>query len=329
MSIFSNARGWKTNHRAILQPGGSPFWCVITDLPSASSLITPWLECEAPKAGIRTPDIAVKPFAHPAKAAELLTDLAPAEQHSCLREHKTDIYCFDGRASLPTQAGGPITFSPLKLDFIHGYGALTTALCYGLSTAGALVLHAGCFLLRGKRVLVLGQSGYGKSTLCAAALHAGGQVVSDDSLLLHATRDDCLTVYPLRRDLSLRKASLGLIDHTTRDSLAAHHNGTEHKWFLLRDRHPDLFLDCSVIDETWVLLPPSDRDQPSKTPIDAAMALRHLMDATHFLTSPRYRQLQPALLPAACRLAEQNKTYLVDATVSLMHAPADILSALV
>lgn len=324
MHIFSSSQDWQTDHRAILQPGGSPFWCVVTDLPSPSCLTSPWRVAKPPDGGRRIADIVIRPFAQPARASDLLGHLAPTEQLSCSGGDGIDIYCFDGRLRLPSQVDKPLHLSPLHPDSIPGIGALTTGLCYALSAAGGLVLHAGCFMLQGKRVLVLGQSGSGKSTLCAAAIHAGGRVLSDDSVLVDATG----IAYPLRRDLSLRKPSLGMLSPHTIETLTRQFNGLENKWFLLRQQNPGAYLDRMEIDETWILRRPSDREQPSKTPVDAATALRYLMDNTHFLANPSYGHLQATLLPAACRLVEQNQNYLVDTTTGLVETPQAVLSSL-
>ncbi|EYD75057.1 Serine kinase of the HPr protein, regulates carbohydrate metabolism [Rubellimicrobium mesophilum DSM 19309] len=53
-----------------------------------------------------------------------------------------------------------------------------------LAQEGRLVLHAGGVVLDGRAVLVLGDSGWGKSTLTARLGQAGGRVLSDDAMIL-------------------------------------------------------------------------------------------------------------------------------------------------
>lgn len=63
---------------------------------------------------------------------------------------------------------------------------------------GGCVLHAGGAVLEGRAVVVLGASGAGKSSLVAACLQAGAQVLGDDTLLLDVASPETVvrTWYP-------------------------------------------------------------------------------------------------------------------------------------
>ena len=58
---------------------------------------------------------------------------------------------------------------------------LEMALTHALAMSGYVVNHAAAFEIDGTAVLAVGPTRAGKSTLSAAALAAGGAVVSDDS----------------------------------------------------------------------------------------------------------------------------------------------------
>jgi hypothetical protein len=57
-----------------------------------------------------------------------------------------------------------------------------------LRLSGATALHAACVTINGRAVAVLGSSGYGKSTLCAALLLGGAHLLTEDLLLVKAAR---------------------------------------------------------------------------------------------------------------------------------------------
>ena len=63
---------------------------------------------------------------------------------------------------------------------------------HGLSVAllqrGVEGLHAASFAKNGKAVAIVGDCGYGKSTLAAHAIRAGAQLLTDDLLILEGTR---------------------------------------------------------------------------------------------------------------------------------------------
>lgn len=73
-----------------------------------------------------------------------------------------------------------------------------------LAHLGHLVLHAGAVNVRGKAVLFVGQTGRGKSTLCASLHRAGHRLLSDDAIIIEERGDSffarallpCLRLFP-------------------------------------------------------------------------------------------------------------------------------------
>ena len=87
-----------------------------------------------------------------------------------------------------------------------------------LAEDGFFMVHAAAFRLGTTEVLAFGPSGAGKSTLVAAALTAGGTVVSDDLLLLRLEPDG-VVAYSNRPFLSFRDSGREILE--TAESTAA------------------------------------------------------------------------------------------------------------
>ncbi len=77
---------------------------------------------------------------------------------------------------------------------IHTY-LLGQALSFALIKQGFEPLHATAVNINGGAVAFLGESGYGKSSLGAAFIEAGHQILTDDLLVL-SERDGRFTAYP-------------------------------------------------------------------------------------------------------------------------------------
>ena len=92
----------------------------------------------------------------------------------------------------PLEYGDPATMRHQLIDQL-----LPRAVAY----RGRLLLHAGAVVIEGRTILVVGESGWGKSTL-VAALHAQGHpLLTDDCVLLHSkdTHAYALGTYPSLR----------------------------------------------------------------------------------------------------------------------------------
>jgi hypothetical protein len=80
-----------------------------------------------------------------------------------------------------------------------------------LAGAGALMTHAAAVIDPGARaLLLLGESGYGKSTLCAALVHSGAGLLSDDCVRLEPGTEQ-VTVIPGYPGMRLRPDSLSAL----------------------------------------------------------------------------------------------------------------------
>jgi len=118
---------------------------------------------------------------------------------------------------------------------------LETALIHALAMGGCVVNHAAAFEVDGTALLVIGPSRAGKSTVCAAALAAGGTVVSDDSVILGLDDEGSPSAGALRRDLWLRDGSVELLPEALRTRLWEGSSFGERRWGLERSAFPELF----------------------------------------------------------------------------------------
>ena len=112
---------------------------------------------------------------------------------------------------------------------------LETALTHALAMSGYVVNHAAAFEVDGTAVLAVGPTRAGKSTLSAAALAAGGAVVSDDSVILGPGGEGRPFVGALRRNLWLREGSIGMLPRELRSGLREAESFGERRWGLDRD----------------------------------------------------------------------------------------------
>ena len=103
---------------------------------------------------------------------------------------------------------GQFPFEPLP--FTHAYPQLEWAMNWCISTQAHqyLIFHAATVERDGKAVIMPAPSGSGKSTLCAALIHRGWRLMSDE-LALISMGDH--TVVPLVRPVSLKNSSISII----------------------------------------------------------------------------------------------------------------------
>jgi len=121
---------------------------------------------------------------------------------------------------------------------VDGY-VLTTqiemAISHALAMGGYVVNHAAAIEIDGAALLAVGPTHAGKSTLCGAALAAGGAVVSDDSVILGLDGAGAPSVGALRRNLWLREGSAGILPHELQSRLRRVVVFGEDRWGLDRD----------------------------------------------------------------------------------------------
>lgn len=179
------------------------------------------------------------------------------------RPHRRHLLC-DGedRAHMPgcnlrLASGRPVAvveFSAKKSA--DGYvitNQLELAMSHALAISGRVVSHAAALEVDGMTLLAVGRTHSGKSTLCAAALAAGGSVVSDDSVILGLDDRGAPSVGALRRNLWLREGSVDILPGDVRSAVKKAVVFGEDRWGVERDEWSDRFR-TRVRPEAIVLL---------------------------------------------------------------------------
>ncbi len=103
---------------------------------------------------------------------------------------------------------GGSPFKPLPIS--HAYPLLEWAMNWCISTQAHqyLMLHAAVIEREGHAVILPAPPGSGKSTLCAALIHRGWRLLSDEMTLISTVDTD---IVPLCRPVSLKNESLDII----------------------------------------------------------------------------------------------------------------------
>lgn len=110
----------------------------------------------------------------------------------------------DGRITLDCPPGIP---NEWKLTLALGSGLGTY-----LHLIGRIPLHGMAWIVNGNATLVLGRSGTGKSTLAAAMLRCGHQLLSDDVIPVSHTPGESAVAYPAHPRFKLSPALLDALD---------------------------------------------------------------------------------------------------------------------
>jgi hypothetical protein len=143
----------------------------------------------------------------------------------------------------PGRAEAVIEFGNGRTD-VDGY-VLTTqlemAMSHALAMRGYTVNHAAACEVDGMTLLAVGPTCAGKSTLCGAALAAGGAVVSDDSVILGLDGKGVPAVGALRRNLWLRGGGAEILPHELQSRLKKGVVFGEDRWGLERDACSERF----------------------------------------------------------------------------------------
>ena len=148
-----------------------------------------------------------------------------------------------------------------------------------VQSTGFSLAHAGTLGLDGRGMLLVGQSGSGKSGTTLAGLAEGLQTVGDDFIALRCDAEFAVrSVFPLARQ---DPAGLDRIEGL-RDRVSTHRVNHLGKFeFDLRDTFPGAFVDELTVDA--IVLPViSDATTPSLHPITATEAMVELLRSNPF-----------------------------------------------
>src|SRR5215470_84553 len=151
---------------------------------------------------------------------------------------------------------------------------------YLLTSHDQLALHAGAVVINSAAVAFLGESGQGKSTLCASFGHRGLQLIGDDCLLLKKESEKifCLPSYP---GVRLWDQSVSALFSEPIVSPVSHYSRKHH--LNTRDNNIPVATEPLPLKKIYLLAPldPSeDKDQVVITPVAPNEAFRHLLNGS-------------------------------------------------
>lgn len=238
-----------------------------------------------------------------------------------------------GRVRLaPARAVATVEFWRPQAD-IAGFvvGTLVeAALIHALALRARAVVHAAALEVGGTSFLAVGPTRAGKSTLTAAALRAGGAVVSDDSVILGHDDSDRVVVGALRRNLWFREGTVDLVPEVLRSSLWEGVSFGERRWGLEREGSSELFR-TRVRPGAVLLLRRDKRLRGMRVrQVSAAEALAGLIRATSPLfLSGRYPVERERLMPVLTHLVNETPCFMVQMGRTLVEDPEGTVEKLV
>ena len=243
----------------------------------------------------------------------------------------------DGRVHLLSGAPGRVEVgSTQSLGDTLLPRSLNLLLAQQWARVGLMMVHGAAFRFNSTGVLTLGRQGAGKSTLTAAALAAGGRVVSDDWLLLGVLPSGEIRAQRLRNFLMFREnpATQELLSAVPELVLSGAQQGR--KLVAAIDRQPkclaDRFVESTRIDQIWLLeaATASRTAEPRLRGISQSELLAALTEATMpLLFSKRFPAERNALLHAATRAIQASDCKAIISGSMLISRPRQSVQAIV
>lgn len=120
------------------------------------------------------------------------------------------------RRQVSFSCDGRIPFKPLPTE--QAFPMLEWGLNWVISSHayGFLVIHAAAVERDGRALILAADPGSGKSTLCAALVHQGWRLLSDELTLVDLSNG---TIFPIARPISLKNASINVVKNLGEDIL--------------------------------------------------------------------------------------------------------------
>lgn len=200
-------------------------------------------------------------------------------------------------------------------------------------SSGAFFLHSALLRIQGYGILILAPRATGKSIVSAAALAAGGELISDDWLAVSRTQGGDAVLAERMRNFFLwrQSAAFGALLPSLRARGIEPHLGRL-KWALRPEGDDPHFPPTARIDQVWVLRRPRfARSETSETvPLPATSVLHAVMEASmpsHW--GPHFPNLRQQLMQTMNCLIRTTVRLSVCAGLDLVRTPAGTLSALI
>ena len=149
---------------------------------------------------------------------------------------------------------GQFPFEPLPST--HAFPQLEWAMNWCISTQAHqyLIFHAATIERDGRAVIMPAPSGSGKSTLCAALIHRGWRLMSDELTLISLTDQ---TVVPLARPVSLKNSSISILQSYVPEAVMSDITLDTIKGSVAHMKVPDSHIEHMSVPSkpTWVIFP--------------------------------------------------------------------------
>ena len=209
-------------------------------------------------------------------------------------------------------------------DTLSGHFALLhAALSRSLMLRGVAVLHAAVVNAYDRTLLIVGESGTGKSTLSLTLALRGARLLSDDTVALRLESADRVMATPFRPDLLLRQPSLSILPPDLRQAAELFQAEGEQKWRISRGRMHGMTADAALPDTLIFLESGAGATRSSRVrELGATEAMARLMHAFGAFFLSRKRPLERESVAGLFEgLLSQGRPYSVQLGRSLLDDP--------
>lgn len=158
---------------------------------------------------------------------------------------------------------GSTPFKPLPLD--QAFPMLEWGLnwCVSSQVNRYLIIHAGVIERGGYAAILPAPPGFGKSTLCAALVHRGWRLLSDELALIRVSDGK---VIPLPRPVSLKNQSIEIIQHYEPGATISRKVSDTIKGTVAHMKVPtnSIVRATETATPAWVIFPKFQADTPAR-----------------------------------------------------------------